>query len=81
MLRDDLEDDATRASVIRHIVERHPETAEAAYRIAPGQRAFTWAQDEERLLARFKPVPPGQGPAPSMSVVGSQLSGLLNKSS
>lgn len=42
-------------AAIRGLVARHPDTADEAIKRALNRTSFSWEQDGERLLRRFKP--------------------------
>lgn len=76
-LREYLNDDSVSPTVIRRLVERHPEGADAVFRRLLRKPAFTWEEHGEELLRRRKKSHYGHEPLPSITPVGSRLAQLL----
>lgn len=76
-----LEDDSVAPSAIRHLVRRHPDTADMAFRMALGKPGFSWDADGTRLLRRYKRRAMRRDPMPATSVLGERLLELLRSSS
>jgi hypothetical protein len=76
-LREYLNDDSVSPMVIRRLVQRHPENADAVFRALLRKPAFTWERDGEELLRRRKKSHYTHEPLPSITPVGARLAELL----
>ncbi|MGW7364066.1 hypothetical protein ACWGI8_11700 [Streptomyces sp. NPDC054841] len=76
-LREYLNDDSVSPMVIRRLVQRHPENADAVFRALLRKPAFTWERDGEELLRRRKKSHCTHEPLPSITPVGARLAELL----
>ena len=77
LLGDCLRADTVPPVVFRHLVQRNPEGAQAAFRALLGKSGFTWERDGEKLLRRYKPAHFDVLPAPTFPVVSPRLQELL----
>jgi len=76
-LREYLNDDSVSPMVIRRLVQRHPENADAVFRALLRKPAFTWKRDGEELLRRRKESHYAHEPLPGITPVGARLAQLL----
>jgi hypothetical protein len=76
-LRRYLSDDSVSPMVIRRLVQRHPDTADAVFRALLRKPAFTWDRDGEELLRRRKKSHYEHESLPSVTPVGTRLTELL----
>ncbi|MCX5203622.1 hypothetical protein OG897_19470 [Streptomyces sp. NBC_00237] len=76
-LREYLNDDSVSPMVIRRLVQRHPDNADAVFRALLRKPAFTWEQDGEELLRRRKKSHYDHEPLPGITPVGTRLAELL----
>uniref|UniRef100_UPI0006844D34 hypothetical protein n=1 Tax=unclassified Streptomyces TaxID=2593676 RepID=UPI0006844D34 len=78
-LREYLNDDSVSPMVIRRLVQRHPDGADAVFRMLLRKPAFTWERDGEALLRRRKKSHYEREPLPGMTPVGTRLAELLHR--
>lgn len=76
-LREYLNDDSVSPMVIRRLVQRHPENADAVFRALLRKPAFVWERDGEELLRRRKKSHYDHEPLPGITPVGARLAQLL----
>ncbi|MGW5434826.1 hypothetical protein ACWET9_48395 [Streptomyces sp. NPDC004059] len=76
-LREYLNDDSVAPMVIRRLVQRHPDNADAVFRALLREPTFVWERDGEELLRRRKADHFAREPLPSITPVGSRLAELL----
>jgi hypothetical protein len=76
-LREYLNDDSVAPMVIRRLVQRHPENADAVFRSLLRKPTFAWERDGEELLRRRKAKHFAHEPLPSITPVGDRLAELL----
>ncbi|MFZ4129175.1 hypothetical protein ACOZEM_14670 [Streptomyces cellulosae] len=78
-LRHYLNDDSVAPMVIRRLVQRHPDNADAVFRELLRKPTFAWERDGEELLRRRKAKHFANEPLPSITPVGARLAELLRK--
>ncbi|MCP8707877.1 hypothetical protein [Streptomyces sp. AC04842] len=78
-LRHYLNDDSVAPMVIRRLVQRHPDNADAVFRELLRKPTFAWERDGEELLRRRKAKHFTNEPLPSITPVGARLAELLRK--
>jgi hypothetical protein len=78
-LRQYLNDDSVAPMVIRRLVQRHSDNADAVFRALLRKPTFTWERDGEELLRRRKADHFAHEPLPSLTPVGARLAELLRK--
>ncbi|MEU6520388.1 hypothetical protein [Streptomyces sp. NPDC046978] len=78
-LREYLTDDSVAPMVIRRLVQRHPENADAVFRALLRKPAFAWERDGEELLRRRKAKHFRHEPLPGTTPIGDRLAELLRK--
>ncbi|WP_438306268.1 hypothetical protein ACSHXN_41785 [Streptomyces sp. HUAS TT11] len=76
-LREYLNDGSVAPMVIRRLVQRHPENADAVFRALLRKPTFAWDRDGEELLRRRKAKHFAHEPLPSVTPVGNRLAELL----
>ena len=72
-----LRDATVSPALFRDLAARHPDGADAAFRVLLGKRGFSWARDGEALLRRYKPAYFDVEPSPRVYVVCDRLRELL----
>ncbi|MGW2430950.1 hypothetical protein [Streptomyces sp. NPDC001640] len=78
-LREYLNDESVAPMVIRRLVQRHPENADAVFQALLRKPTFAWERDGETLLRRRKAKHFAHEPLPSVTPVGNRLAELLRK--
>ncbi|MFF2205492.1 hypothetical protein [Streptomyces sp. NPDC058145] len=76
-LREYLNDDSVAPVVIRRLVQRHPDNADAVFRALLRKPTFAWERDGEELLRRRKAKHFAHERLPSVTPVGARLAELL----
>jgi hypothetical protein len=76
-LREYLNDDSVAPMVIRRLVQRHPDHADAVFRALLRKPTFAWERDGEELLRRRKADHFAREPLPSITPLGARLAQLL----
>ncbi|MEU1600432.1 hypothetical protein ABZ468_48720 [Streptomyces sp. NPDC005708] len=76
-LREYLNDDSVAPMVIRRLVQRHPDNADAVFRALLRKPTFAWERDGEELLRRRKAKHFAHEPLPTVTPVGDRLAELL----
>lgn len=76
-LRSYLRDDSVSPLAIRRLVDRHPDGADAVFRVLLRKPGFCWQRDGEDLLRRHKKGFFDTEPTPCVSPVGDRLTELL----
>ncbi|MGW9030425.1 hypothetical protein ACWGQ5_41380 [Streptomyces sp. NPDC055722] len=78
-LREYLSDDSVSPMVIRRLVQRHPDNADAVFRALLRKPTFAWERDGEDLLRRRKAKHFAHEPLPTVTPVGDRLAELLRR--
>ncbi|MEV0850093.1 hypothetical protein AB0J21_30180 [Streptomyces sp. NPDC049954] len=76
LLRTYLREESITPLPIRRLASAHPRTADEVFQKLLRKPGFTWSEDGETLLRRYKPWYYEKEPRPGVSVIGDRLSEL-----